>query len=296
MSQSTPSNTKPENNIKPKRNSKKKKPLYRLIIQIFFFSLVLLISINSILIEKGITIPLLSSASLHAICPFGGVVSIYQFITVGSFVQKIHESAFVLMGLALFLAIFFGPVICGWVCPLGSFQEWLSKIGKKLFKKRYNHFIPKRVDQVLRYTRYLLLAMVVYKTATTAKLMFSDIDPYYALFNFWSDEVSIMAIVILIITILLSLIVERPWCKYACPYGAVLGLTNFIRIFKIRRNPSTCVSCNACDNACPMNITVSKGTTVRNHQCISCMKCTSENHCPIDNTVEFSVGGQKNES
>ena len=51
--------------------------------------------------------------------------------------------------------------------------------------------------------------------------------------------------------------VERPFCKYACPYGAVLGVFNLFRIFGIKRRKSSCISCKACDKACPMNIDVS---------------------------------------
>lgn len=272
---------------------KKQKPCYRTAVQIFFFALVALITLNTALKESGYSIPLISEASLHAICPFGGVVSIYKFATVGTFVQKIHESSFVLMFIAFILTLAFGPVICGWVCPLGAFQEWLGKLGQKIFGRKYNHFIPAKFDQYLRFIRYIVLFMVVYKTATTAKLMFQDVDPYFALFNFWSDEVTVTALVVLGVTLLLSLFVERPWCKYACPYGAVLGLFNLFRIFKVRRAPSTCIDCKACDRACPMNITVSEGNTVMNHQCISCLKCTSETACPVDNTVFFAVKGEK---
>lgn len=263
----------------------------RTIVQLFFLILVTAIVVNKSLEEVGLAIPLLSAASLHAICPFGGVETFYQFVTTGTFIQKIHSSSLILMFAALGLAIFFGPVICGWVCPFGSIQEWLGKLGKRLFKKRFNQMIPAKLDNVLRYLRYVLLVMVVVNTATTAKLLFQDIDPYYALFNFWTNEVAISAYVILGITVLASLIIERPYCKYACPYGAFLGLTNLFRLLPIRRNAPTCISCKACDKACPMNITVSKASAVRNHQCISCMKCTSEAACPISNTVAITTKG-----
>jgi len=202
----------------------------------------------------------------------------------------------ILMSIIAILTIILGPVFCGWICPFGTFQEWLSKIGKKLFGKRYNHFMPKKLDTVMRYFRYVLLILVVYNTATTAKLMFQNIDPYYALFNFWTGEVAITAYLILGIIILSSLFIERPWCKYACPYGALLGISNLFRPFKIRRNESTCIECKACDSACPMNIEVSSNNIISNHQCISCMKCTSEQACPIENTVTLRIGGYKNEN
>lgn len=266
---------------------------YRRSVQLIFLILVAAISLNSYLENLGTAIPILSTASLHAICPYGGVVSIYRFVTAGTFVQKIHESSFVLMSIAFFLALLFGPVICGWVCPFGTVQELVSRLGKKMFKKRFNHFIPAAVDTKLRYIRYIVLFMVIYKTATTAKLMFQDIDPYYALFNFWADDVSVKALAILIIILAASLFVERPWCKYACPYGALLGLFNGIRLFKIRRTPATCIDCKACDRSCPMNIPVSGKTAVLNHQCISCMACTSESTCPIPDTVVLSMTGGK---
>jgi polyferredoxin len=265
----------------------------RRVVQIFFFVLIVLISINHTLAESGGGIPLLSSASLHSLCPFGGVVTLYQFTTVGTFAQKIHESAFVLMAIGFVLAVLFGPVFCGWVCPLGTVQEWVAKWGKKLFRRRYNHFVPARIDNVLRYARYLVLVWVVYVTATSGTLIFAEYDPYFALFNFWSSEVAIGGLVILGITLVLSLFVERPWCKYACPYGAVLGITNLFRVFKIKRAESTCKADGACSIMCPMNIPVDTVKAVRDHQCISCLECTSEAVCPVAKTVVFATGGAK---
>jgi polyferredoxin len=256
-------------------------------IQIVFFVLIALGAVNHTLVEKGIEIPLLGSASLHALCPFGGVVTFWRFITTGRLVRQIHESAIVLLGITLVLAVLFGPVFCGWVCPLGSFQEWLGKLGRTLFPKRYNNFIPYKIDRWLRYLRYLVLAWAVYMTAVTGVLVFKDYDPYYALFNFWTGEVAISGFIALALVIGLSLIMERPFCKYACPMGALLGLSNIFRIFGIRREQSSCIDCKLCDKACPMNITVSAKGRILDHQCISCGECTSERACPVVKTVEW---------
>jgi polyferredoxin len=263
----------------------------RKVVQWSFFVLIALIAVNHTLVEAGRAIPLLSSASLHAVCPFGGVVSIYQFVAVGTFVQKIHQSSFVLMAIGFLLAILFGPVFCGWVCPLGTIQEFISSFGRKFFKRRFNHFVPAKLDAPLRYLRYGVLAWVLYQTAVTGKLIFSEYDPYYALFSFWSSEISLTGLAILGVTLALSFFVERPWCKYACPYGAVLGISNLFRVFGIRRNTVTCKADGACSILCPMNIPVDSKTVVRDHQCISCLECTSEAVCPVAKTVRFSTRG-----
>ena len=127
-------------------------------------------------------------------------------------------------------------------------------------------------------------------TAVTGKIIFADYDPYYALFNFWTGEVAVSGYIILAASLLLSIFIERPFCKYACPYGAVLGFSNFFRIFKIKRTAETCINCGACDRDCPMNIKVASASTVLNHQCISCMKCTSEQSCPVADTVDLKAG------
>ena len=273
-------------------NLRKKKWL-RTTVQISFFVIVLFIVISKTLSERGINIPFIADASLHAICPFGGIVSIYNYFVAGALVQKIHSSSIILMYAVFFLTLLFGPIFCGWICPFGTFQEFIGKIGQKLFGKRYNHFIPKKLDNILRYLRYLVLALVIYNTAVTAKLIFQDYDPYYALFNMFTDEVAITAYIALAITVLLSLFIERPFCKYMCPYGAVLGIFNLFSIFKIKRNNDTCLSCNACNKSCPMNINVSSANKIYNHQCISCLKCTSENVCPVKETVNLKMGGKK---
>ena len=270
---------------------KKKQSIWlRRSVQIFFLVLIALIAVNHTLEESGKSIPLVPEASLHSICPFGGVVSIYQYISTGTYTQKIHGSAFVLMIIVFLLTLIFGPVFCGWVCPLGTVQEFVSKLGEKIFRKKFNKFIPYKYDKYLRFLRYIMLGWVIYMTAQSGKLFFGDIDPYFALFNFWTGEVAVTGLIVLGVVLVLSLFIERPFCKYACPYGAVLGVFNLFRIFQIKRSEATCTSCGVCDRNCPMNIPISSEKTVRDHQCITCMKCTSEQACPINNTLELMIG------
>lgn len=261
----------------------------RAVVQWTMFVFVAALAVVKYLKETGVVIPL-PEISLHAVCPFGGVVTVYEFLSSGSLVPKLHTAALVLMSLGLVVAFFFGPIFCGYFCPLGTMQEWIGKLGKKIFKKKYGKLIPPAADKVMRYLRYVVLAVVIYQTAAAAKLVFVEVDPYYALFNFFTGEVAWTAIAVLLGTMVLSLFVERPWCKYLCPYGALLGLFNLIRVFPVRRREETCINCKKCDAACPMQIKVSMGKAVRDHQCISCHECLSGAACPVEDTVIISAG------
>ncbi len=264
--------------------------IVRFVSQIFFFILITLISVGHTLAEKGIEFPLFSDASLHSVCPFGGIAALGNLFTTGRFIKHIHSSALILTVIIIVIAVFLGPVVCSYMCPLGSIQEWFGKIGKKLFKKRYNHFIPMPVDSILRFIRYIVLIWVLDVTIKSVDIVFINVDPYYALFNFWSGEAVVSGIIVLVIVLVLSLFIERPWCKYFCPFGALMGLTNLFSVFKIHRNKNTCIHCSQCSQECPMNISVAEKNAVKNHQCIRCGNCLSGISCPSENTVLFSMG------
>ncbi|MEG0323209.1 MAG: 4Fe-4S binding protein [Raoultibacter sp.] len=164
----------------------------------------------------------------------------------------------------------------------------IGKIGKRLFPRIYNK-VPRRADRILRYLRYVMLVAILVVTARIGKMAFESIDPYSALMNILSDEVAWGGLVFLAIVVVASLFIERPFCKYVCPFGAMLGLVSLVSIFRPRRNAATCIGCKKCDHACPMNITVSETTAVRDHQCISCYRCTSDDVCPVPNTVTLAT-------
>ena len=157
---------------------KKKRVRIRAIVQLVFFVWVVVVISLGTAAERGVSLPFTpSTASLHAICAFGGVVSAWNLITEGTLVRKIHDSSVVLGVLGILLALLFGPVICGWICPFGTFQEWVGRIGKKLFKRRYNTFIPYKVDRILRLLRYVVLVWVLVMTSVSATLVFQAYDP-----------------------------------------------------------------------------------------------------------------------
>lgn len=154
---------------------KNKSRRYRYILQIFFFVFIGMLAVNHVLSESNVTIfPFLPNISLHAVCPFGGVASIISLITAGTLVQKLQLSTLVISALVLLLTLIFGSVFCSFVCPLGTIQEWFGKLGRKIFKRRYNTFIPQKLHNVLKYFRYVVLILTVILTFNAGRLIFAS--------------------------------------------------------------------------------------------------------------------------
>jgi polyferredoxin len=256
---------------------KKKSNWYRHTVQILFFVTISLFALNHVLgFEGSSLLPFLPSVSLHALCPFGGVESAISFITAGTLVHKITETTMILSAFVLVMTLILGPVFCGFVCPLGTLQEFIGKIGRKIFGKKYNTFVPKNWHTALKYLRYVSLALVLVMTYNAMTLVFADVDPYYAMYHFFTGKATIASLVILGLTLVGSLFVERPWCKYLCPYGALLGLVGKISLFKIRKEDSACAGCGQCNSQCPMGIDLSEKTVVRDANCIRCLDCAAD--------------------
>jgi polyferredoxin len=75
-----------------------------------------------------------------------------------------------------------------------------------------------------------------------------------------------------------SIFVDRFFCRYFCPFGALAGLKSLLRVFTINRNKSTCVDCKTCDNVCPMQIKVSETNSLFSPNCVCCLRCAEK--CP----------------
>lgn len=261
----------------------------RFIVQITILITVIIASLNHYLGTIGNDILWISESIFHYICPICGVTSIYQFFASSTlWVVKLKSTLGIVIGLAVMATIVFGPIICGFICPFGALQDLVARLGKKINKRKYNKFIPKKIHDSLKYLRYVTLIVTICLTAFSGIKLLESINPYHAFLGIFKQNISIVGFIILITIVIASLFIQRPWCKYLCPYGAFLGLFNKIKVFRIIRNNSTCISCKKCSNACPMNIDVHEKNAVRDLSCISCFECVSEKVCPKENTISCS--------
>lgn len=229
-----------------------------------------------------------SATSPEAFCPFGGFETAWTWITTGRTVSHVHSSNLVLAGIVVVLAVAARGFFCGWLCAFGSIQEWL-RAGANLVVsrvpamrragRRIRAAAPwwPRVDSILRNGRYLVLAWAVIGAAITGTMVFREYDPWSAFLSIAEFELS-TAFVVLILVLVLSLFIDRPFCRYACPLGAVQGLIGKASPVSIQRDSATCMGCEICNDACPMGLPVNASTRVTSAECIGCLECVAA--CP----------------
>jgi polyferredoxin len=223
-------------------------------------------------------------AGVDAMCPFGGVESLWFFLSDGKYLKRVALSSFILLGATILVALIFRRSFCGNYCPLGFLQELFDRLGKKIFRKRF--VIPDSIDKYLRYTKYLVLFGVSFLSWRVADLFIRPYDPWAAYHHLWSNELFeefLFGFIVLVVSFAGSLLYNRFFCKYLCPMGALLGFISKVGLFKVTRNESSCINCSACTKACPVNIDVEKTDCVTTAECINCNRCVDS--CPVDNTL-----------
>jgi len=226
-------------------------------------------------------------SAVDALCPFGGIESLYTYITTGMFVPRILISSLILSVGVMLTVFIFRRGFCGWICPFGTVQELLSKITKK--KK-----LPKNIDRYARYLKYLVLILILVFTAIMGELVFRGFDPFLTFFHFgkgvlWNPEPGhLVPFIITVVVLLLAVFIERFWCRYLCPLGAFMAIFTKLGITKIQRNRRTCNNCKLCDKVCPVDIEVAKIKTLDDEECLNCNKCVDV--CPKDSLLIKTAG------
>lgn len=222
-----------------------------------------------------------------AACPLRSLeVGVFQY----SFKWKLIVFPLLIIG---FFGVLTGRAICGWACPIGMVQRGTAPIARKLKRNPLFRKIGKRsIHLKIIYVKYFVLIALVFLTTALIGFMFTDICPIGFLTGtiptlilfpgeFVTNPFFITALIIFILFIILIFTVERGWCRYFCPLGALFAPFNKISMVYVgRKNEKTfedeCLHCNACSAVCPMGIDVVH--MHRDPECILCGKCVTA--CP----------------
>jgi polyferredoxin len=225
--------------------------------------------------------------------PISALISLKYWIQTG-IVNEIHPSGlFIFVAIAV-ISIFMKKAFCGWLCPVGTFSESLWMMGRKLIGK--NLRLPKWFDYPLRSIKYLFLLFFIYSIGQmdVAALKEFIYSPYnkvadIKMYLFFAN-ISSFSLWTIIILAALSIVIKNFWCRYLCPYGALLGFLSLMSPMKVTRKVSTCVDCELCTKVCPSSINVHTAVRVRHDECTSCYACIEV--CPVKNTLVMSAGSK----
>jgi polyferredoxin len=186
--------------------------------------------------------------------------------------------------LIAFLAMswIFRKSFCSWLCPVGSISEYLASVGKRALGRNFR--LPRPADIALRGLKYLLLSFFLYVIGSMAVFEIRAFlaGPYgliddVKMLNFFRFP-GLTGGLVLALLILASLFVENLWCRYLCPYGALMGLVALASPLRIRRVDSLCIDCGKCARACPSALPVDRLVTIRSAECTGCLECVAA--CP----------------
>jgi polyferredoxin len=238
----------------------------------------------------GVGLAVSRPAGVEGWLPIAGLMNFKYFLLTGR-VPAIHPAAMFLFMAFLAMSFLAKKSFCSWLCPVGTFSEALARIGKKIF--RHNLRLPRWLDIPLRGLKYLLLGFFVFIIGAMSAATIGDFmhTPYgliadVKMLNFFR-EMGESAAIVLASLVLLSILVENFWCRYLCPYGALMGLASLVSPLKIRRDPAACIDCARCAHACPASLPVDKLVKIRSVECTACMACIAS--CPAEGALRFSL-------
>ncbi len=222
--------------------------------------------------------------------PIGGLLGAVDWVHQGR-LNAVHPAATVLLLVFLAIALLARKSFCSWLCPVGFLSDGLARLGRFLFGRNFR--IWRWLDVPLRGLKYLLLGFFVWAIANmSAGAVRSFIEsPYYRLsdvrMGLFFAEMSGFAAGVMGLLVLGSILWRGFWCRYLCPYGALLGLVSWLSPMKIRRDPVSCIDCKLCDQACGARLPVSRKLAVTSPECTGCLDCVAV--CPVQDALGIGL-------
>jgi polyferredoxin len=180
---------------------------------------------------------------------------------------------------------------CSWLCPVGTTSEYLWKLGRKIFHR--NVTVPRWLDIPLRSLKYLLMGFFLFIVISMSAEALNDfmLSPFgiiadVKMLNFFRN-IGMIGAAVLVSLVLLSIVIQNFWCRFLCPYGALMGIVATLSPVRIRRDSVACIDCGKCTKACPASLPVDHLIQIHSLECTSCMECVAV--CPAEQALQLSL-------
>jgi len=173
------------------------------------------------------------------ICPIGAIQNVSLALFNESYALPLTALLFFLIPLVF--ALLYGRQFCAGACPLGAIQE-LTGI--------YPVKIPKSVEVLLSSIPYIYLALAILFAATDSHFIICKYDPFVGIFRL---NATLTMVVFGSLLLLAGLFINRPYCRFLCPYGVILGWFSRFSGKHVTITPDECINCKLCKDSCPYN-------------------------------------------
>lgn len=222
---------------------------------------------------------------------FSELRTVYQMIIRGNlnFLQALPS--LIEFVAVMSLTIIAGRWFCGWMCAFGAYNDLIYFISKKIFKGKFK--VNEKVDSILKYTKYVILLSIIIISWTVGSNILESTSPWdvFGQITNLSNVISnlLIGLILLVLITIGAFFIERFFCRYLCPLGAVFSIISKLGITKINKPKADCGNCRACTVNCSMGLKLYKVDSTKGGDCINCLKCTEV--CPRKN-ANVNILGQ----
>ena len=229
-------------------------------------------------------------AGVEGWLPIASLMNLKVLLATGR-VPRVHAAGMFLLIAFLAMSWLLRKSFCSWLCPVGTISEWLWRLGRQMFRRNWR--LPRGLDIPLRGLKYLLLGLFLYAVGSmTVPAIRAFLEGPYGLvsdvkmldfFRF----LGVAGAVVLALLVVVSVFVQNFWCRYLCPYGALMGLSALASPLRIRREASQCIDCGKCAKACPALLPVDQLVSIRSAECTGCLECVAV--CPAQGALAMAA-------